>query len=56
MLGITRPIHHRTILHVAAVPERSPAPWFAPPVPAIAREPGTNWFSIVTSESNRGGH
>lgn len=40
--------HTRTV-HAVGQVERQPAWYFAPPVPAGMREPGTNWFTIVTA-------
>ena len=44
---------HSITTHEPAAVMRSPSPFFAPPVPAYMREPGTNWFSIITAD---GGH
>lgn len=47
---ITRPISdHKQVSFTQGVIQRSPSPWFAPPVPSYMREPGTNWATIITA-------
>ena len=50
MLGVNIPTSHKQVTMTApAELVRTPSPWFAPPVPAYMREPGTNYMSIITS-------
>lgn len=48
-VGIARPITHNQTTFTQAAIARSPSPWFAPPVPAYMREPGTNYFTIISA-------
>lgn len=50
MLGVNIPTCHKEVAFTNNGPlMRAPSPYFAPPVPAYMREPGTNYMSIVTS-------
>jgi hypothetical protein len=45
------PTQHKQVLFTQSVVERAPSPFFAPPVPAYMREPGTNYITIVTADT-----
>ena len=45
----TRPIVHRQVALTQGTVQRTPSPYFAPPVPSGMREPGTNFFTIITA-------
>jgi hypothetical protein len=50
MLNCRIPTHHKEVTMAASAPlMRSPQPYFAPPVPSVMREPGTNYLSVLTS-------
>lgn len=52
MPGISRAITTHNI-YIPPGPSdviRTPAPYFAPPVPAPMREPGTNYITIITAK------
>jgi hypothetical protein len=46
---MVRPIEHKQATFVQGTLMRSPSPFFAPPVPAYMREPGTNYVTIITA-------
>ena len=49
-VGITRGLQHNENSTMAKrVLQRTPSPWFAPPVPSWQREPGTNLVTIFTA-------
>ena len=48
-LAIHRPLKHKAVLTTQPALMRTPSPYFAPPVPAYMREPGTNYMSIIMS-------
>ena len=50
-VGMTRDVsqHRQTTMYATSI-MRSPSPFFVPPVPAGMREPGTNWYTIVTAD------
>ena len=43
------PTEHKQIGFTQSVLMRSASPWFAPPLPAYMREPGTNWYTVITA-------
>lgn len=49
MIGMVRPIEHKQVGFTQALLQRSPSPYFAPPVPSFMREPGTNYVTIITA-------
>ena len=50
MLGVNIPTCHKEVTYQGNGPlQRTPQPFFSPPVPAYMREPGTNYMSIITS-------
>lgn len=50
MIGQTRPLpDHKQVTFTQGAIMRPPSPFFAPPVPAYMREPGTNYVTIVTA-------
>jgi hypothetical protein len=49
MIDSRIPTDHKQISFTQGQVMRAPSPAFAPPVPASMREPGTNWFTIITA-------
>lgn len=49
MIGSRIPTEHKQVVHTQGEISRAPSPAFAPPVPAYMREPGTNWYTIITA-------
>jgi len=50
MMKCRIPTHHKEISQSASAPlMRRPSPFFAPPVPAMMREPGTNYMTVLTA-------
>jgi len=45
------PTQHTQIGFTQSQDKRAPSPFFAPPVPAYMREPGTNYITIVTADT-----
>ena len=45
------PTQHKQIGFYQGEIMRAPSPFFAPPVPAYMREPGTNYITIVTADT-----
>jgi hypothetical protein len=45
------PTQHTQIGFTQSQVMRAPSPFFAPPVPAYMREPGTNYITIVTANT-----
>lgn len=43
------PTEHKTVRFYQGQVQRSPSPAFTPPVPAYMREPGTNWYTLITA-------
>lgn len=43
------PTEHKQITFTQGQVMRAPNPYFAPPVPASMREPGTNYLTIITA-------
>jgi hypothetical protein len=43
------PTQHRQVSFYQGSIMRSPSPYFAPPVPGYMREPGTNYYTIITA-------
>lgn len=49
-MPITRDLtEHKTVTFAQGSVVRSPSPVFAPPVPAYMREPGTNYYTLITA-------
>lgn len=46
----SRPIRHTGTTYVPTTIQRAPSPIFLPPVPHVMREPGKNWFTIITAD------
>ena len=46
----TRPIMHTQTGYVQPAVHREPSPVFSLPVAAWTREPGTNYYTIITAE------
>jgi hypothetical protein len=47
---VTRPMtEHSQTTFVQGTVIRQPAPYFAPPLPAYMREPGTNYITVITA-------
>ena len=46
---VTRPLYHTQTTLVQYQIIRSPAWYFAPPVPSAMREPGTNFYTLITA-------
>jgi hypothetical protein len=40
---------HKQVAFYQSTIARTPSPDFSPPVPAYMREPGTNWYTIITA-------
>jgi hypothetical protein len=49
-----RPIQHKVVTFQEGEIQRAPSPYFAPPVPSGMREPGTDYLTILTAESQVG--
>jgi len=50
MIPCRIPTHHKEVtFSPRGQLQRTPSVFFAPPVPAVMREPGTNFLSILTS-------
>ena len=50
MMKCRIPTHHKQIAQAESAPlMRAPSPFFAPPVPSMMREPGTNYRTVLTA-------
>jgi hypothetical protein len=49
MIGSRIPTEHKQITFTQGQVMRAPSPAFAPPFPAYMREPGTNYYTIITA-------
>jgi hypothetical protein len=49
VIGSRIPTEHKTVRFFPGQVQRAPSPAFAPPVPAYMREPGTNWYTLITA-------
>ena len=50
MMHCRIPTHHKEVSHPGFSPVlRAPSRAFAPPVPSMMREPGTNYMTVLTS-------
>lgn len=46
---VSRPMHHTQTTHNPGTIERTPAWYFAPPMLTGMREPGTNYYTLITA-------
>lgn len=49
MIGMARPIEHKQVTFTQGAVMRTSSPFFAPPVPGAMREPGTNYYTVITA-------
>lgn len=50
---VTRPVSdHKQVVQQQGVIERTASPYFAPPVPAYMREPGTDYVTVISGNSS----
>ena len=50
MMKCRIPTHHKQVVQAESAPlMRPPRPFFAPPVPSMMREPGTNYMTVLTA-------